>query len=156
MNARCSCFCGRNSRPSTPPCARSWPGRRWQSERTVSPIFSCLGCCGEIPWQVRLDVPARRPDRRIDVATGSVSSPGFCARGPMHPAYSVILFTTASGAGLGLLTWLALLALVGAVPVQRYLGFVGLASAFVLVTSGLLSSTMHLGRPERAWRAFSQ
>jgi len=74
----------------------------------------------------------------------------------MHPAYSVILFTTASGAGLGLLTWLALLALVGAVPVQRYLGFVGLASAFVLVTSGLLSSTMHLGRPERAWRAFSQ
>jgi DMSO reductase anchor subunit len=74
----------------------------------------------------------------------------------MHPAYSVILFTTASGAGLGLLSWLALLALVGAVPVQRWLGFVGLASAFVLVACGLLSSTMHLGRPERAWRAFSQ
>jgi DMSO reductase anchor subunit len=74
----------------------------------------------------------------------------------MHPAYSVILFTTASGAGLGLLAWLALLALVGAVPVQRWLGFVGLASAFVLVAGGLLASTMHLGRPERAWRAFSQ
>ena len=26
----------------------------------------------------------------------------------MHPAYSVIFFTTASGAGYGLLTWMAL------------------------------------------------
>jgi sulfite dehydrogenase (quinone) subunit SoeC len=74
----------------------------------------------------------------------------------MHPAYSVILFTTASGAGLGLLAWLALLALVGALPAERWLGFTGLASSFVLVAGGLLSSTMHLGRPERAWRAFSQ
>jgi sulfite dehydrogenase (quinone) subunit SoeC len=74
----------------------------------------------------------------------------------MHPAYSVILFTTASGAGLGLLTWLALLALMGAVPVERWLGFTGLASSFVLVAGGLLASTMHLGRPERAWRALSQ
>jgi sulfite dehydrogenase (quinone) subunit SoeC len=74
----------------------------------------------------------------------------------MHPAYSVILFTTASGAGLGLLTWLALLALLGAVPVERWLGFTGFASSFVLVAGGLLSSTRHLGRPERAWRALSQ
>jgi len=74
----------------------------------------------------------------------------------MHPAYSVILFTTASGAGLGLLAWLALLSLVGAIPAERWLGFTGLASSFVLVAGGLLSSTMHLGRPERAWRAFSQ
>ena len=28
--------------------------------------------------------------------------------------------------------------------------------ALVLITAGLLSSTAHLGRPERAWRAFSQ
>jgi DMSO reductase anchor subunit len=74
----------------------------------------------------------------------------------MHPAYSVILFTTASGAGLGLLAWLALLALVGVLPAERWLGFTGLASSFVLVAGGLLSSAMHLGRPERAWRAFSQ
>ena len=32
----------------------------------------------------------------------------------------------------------------------------GFALAFALLTGGLLSSTAHLGRPERAWRAFSQ
>jgi sulfite dehydrogenase (quinone) subunit SoeC len=74
----------------------------------------------------------------------------------MHPAYSVILFTTASGAGLGLLAWLALLALLGAIPAERWLGLTGLGLAFVLVTGGLIASTTHLGRPERAWRAFSQ
>jgi DMSO reductase anchor subunit len=74
----------------------------------------------------------------------------------MQPAYSVILFTTASGAGLGLLTWLALLGLVDAVPAERWLGFTGFASSLILVAGGLLSSTMHLGRPERAWRALSQ
>jgi sulfite dehydrogenase (quinone) subunit SoeC len=31
-----------------------------------------------------------------------------------------------------------------------------MGAALVLVTVGLLSSTFHLGRPERAWRAFSQ
>ena len=74
----------------------------------------------------------------------------------MHPAYSVILFTTASGAGLGLLAWLALLAMLDAVSADRWLGVVGLGLAFVLVASGLIASTAHLGRPERAWRAFSQ
>ena len=74
----------------------------------------------------------------------------------MHPAYSVILFTTASGAGYGLLVWLALFGLLGVVPPARWLGFAGFALAFALVTAGLLASTAHLGRPERAWRAFSQ
>ena len=74
----------------------------------------------------------------------------------MHPAYSVILFTTASGAGLGLLVWLALFGLIGTVPVEWRLGLAGLAAAFALVAGGLASSTLHLGRPERAWRAFSQ
>ncbi len=74
----------------------------------------------------------------------------------MHPAYSVILFTTASGAGYGLL---ALLGLAGAShgPASS-LSFALTASfiALVLITIGLLSSMLHLGRPERAWRAFSQ
>ena len=74
----------------------------------------------------------------------------------MHPAYSVIVFTTASGAGFGLLVWLALFGLLGLVPTERWLGFAGFALAFALVTGGLLASTAHLGRPERAWRAFSQ
>jgi sulfite dehydrogenase (quinone) subunit SoeC len=34
--------------------------------------------------------------------------------------------------------------------------FTSLFIALALITIGLLSSTMHLGRPERAWRAFSQ
>lgn len=74
----------------------------------------------------------------------------------MHPAYSVILFTTASGAGYGLLVWLALAALLGLVWPEPWLGLVGLGLAVVLIVAGLLSSTFHLGRPERAWRAFSE
>ncbi|WP_420405682.1 dimethyl sulfoxide reductase anchor subunit family protein [Nisaea sp.] len=73
----------------------------------------------------------------------------------MHPALSVIFFTTASGAGYGLLIWLALhAALTGnADPV---IGWIGLPLSLILVTAGLLSSTFHLGHPERAWRALSQ
>jgi sulfite dehydrogenase (quinone) subunit SoeC len=74
----------------------------------------------------------------------------------MHPAYSVILFTTASGAGYGLLIWLAIAAALNLVPRDPTLGFFGLGLAIALVTTGLLSSTLHLGRPERAWRALSQ
>jgi sulfite dehydrogenase (quinone) subunit SoeC len=74
----------------------------------------------------------------------------------MHPAYSVILFTTSSGAGLGLLAWLALLGMADLIPPYRWLGLAGLTSAFLLVAGGLAASTAHLGRPERAWRAFSQ
>src|ERR1043166_2862879 len=74
----------------------------------------------------------------------------------MHPAYSVILFTTASGAGYGLLIWLTAAAALNLVPRDPVLGFFGLGLAIALVTIGLLSSTLHLGRPKRAWRALSQ
>lgn len=74
----------------------------------------------------------------------------------MHPAYSVILFTTASGAGYGLLTWLGIAALFNSLPSDPAAGVVGLGLALLLITAGLLSSTFHLGHPERAWRAFSQ
>lgn len=74
----------------------------------------------------------------------------------MHPAYSVILFTTASGAGYGLLVWLAVLSALGVLPADRWFGFTGMALALGLISVGLLSSTFHLGHPERAWRAFSQ
>lgn len=71
----------------------------------------------------------------------------------MHPALSVIFFTTLSGAGYGLLAWTALAALLGQ-PSRPLL--VSLLLALVLVTIGLLSSMAHLGKPRRAWRAFSQ
>ena len=75
----------------------------------------------------------------------------------MHPAYSVIVFTCASGAGYGLLFWLAFSAFAGGGTSRPGdIGFVGFGLAFLLITVGLLSSTAHLGRPERAWRAFSQ
>jgi DMSO reductase anchor subunit len=74
----------------------------------------------------------------------------------MHPAYSVIIFTTTSGAGYGLLIGLALALRLGIVPPDPLLGFFGLGAALALVTTGLLTSTAHLGRPERAWRALSQ
>ena len=74
----------------------------------------------------------------------------------MHPAYSVLFFTTLSGAGYGLLIWLALEAAFGAVGEDAVFGAVGMALALGLVAAGLLASTAHLGRPERAWRAFSQ
>jgi len=74
----------------------------------------------------------------------------------VHPAYSVIAFTVASGAGYGLLGCLAALALLGRLPAAPGFAWTALGLAFVLATAGLLSSTLHLGHPERAWRAFSQ
>ncbi|MDG4892052.1 dimethyl sulfoxide reductase anchor subunit [Mesorhizobium sp. WSM4976] len=74
----------------------------------------------------------------------------------MHPAFSVVFFTTATGAGYGLLALLGVLGGFGVIQADFWLGFVGMALALGLVVAGLLSSTGHLGRPERAWRAFSQ
>jgi DMSO reductase anchor subunit len=74
----------------------------------------------------------------------------------MHPASSVVFFTTASGTGYGMLVLLGALTPVGLLPAHRWFGGVSLGLALVLVTLGLLSSTLHLHHPERAWRAFSQ
>ena len=74
----------------------------------------------------------------------------------MHPAYSVILFTTASGAGYGLLMWLAFTALSHGQASDRRFAIAASALGLGLVTFGLIASTFHLGRPERAWRAFSE
>jgi DMSO reductase anchor subunit len=74
----------------------------------------------------------------------------------MHPTGSVIWFTTLSGAGYGLLFLLGLLAGTPLLPDSRWFAFATLALGLSLVTAGLVSSTLHLGHPERAWRAFSQ
>ena len=71
----------------------------------------------------------------------------------MHPALSVIFFTTLSGLGYGLLAWSGVAALVGTSP--RALLW-ALVSGIALSALGLLCSVGHLGKPLRAWRAFSQ
>ncbi len=74
----------------------------------------------------------------------------------MHPAYSVILFTTASGAGYGLLALLGLVGFNHGVASSPAFAITAMVIALGLITVGLLSSTFHLGHPERAWRALSQ
>ncbi|KGM89262.1 DMSO reductase anchor subunit [Roseovarius mucosus DSM 17069] len=70
----------------------------------------------------------------------------------MHPAPSVIVFTTLSGLGFGLLFWLGL----GLPAVTGWVAFAFFAIAYALAVGGLMASTFHLGHPERAWKAFSQ
>ncbi len=74
----------------------------------------------------------------------------------MHPAYSVIVFTTASGAGYGLLALLGLVGLNHGQASSVVFALTCMVVALGLITIGLLSSTFHLGHPERAWRALSQ
>ena len=70
----------------------------------------------------------------------------------MHPARSLVLFTTLSGVGLGLTFWIGAGAL-GQTPAS-------LAAATILAIAcagiGLLSSVFHLRRPTRARFALSQ
>jgi sulfite dehydrogenase (quinone) subunit SoeC len=74
----------------------------------------------------------------------------------VHPAPSIIAFTVASGAGYGLLFLLGLAAPAGWIPPTRTLGAAALGLALGLITLGLCASLLHLGHPERAWRALSQ
>lgn len=74
----------------------------------------------------------------------------------MHPASSVIVFTTLSGAGYGLLGWLGLYAAAGLLPMEPLFAVAAMLVGLGTITVGLLSSTLHLGHPERAWRALSQ
>jgi DMSO reductase anchor subunit len=72
----------------------------------------------------------------------------------MHPAWSVIVFTTVAGAAQGLVVALALATLLGQ-PLAA--GFVdtALLCALVMLVVGLASSFLHLGHPLRAWRALA-
>jgi sulfite dehydrogenase (quinone) subunit SoeC len=73
----------------------------------------------------------------------------------MHPAFSVIFFTTLSGMGYGLWFFISYQSLLVGAEQAKQSG-AGLLLGFILASGGLLSSTLHLGKPQRAWRAFSQ
>ncbi|PIX61323.1 MAG: DMSO reductase [Lysobacterales bacterium CG_4_10_14_3_um_filter_64_11] len=74
----------------------------------------------------------------------------------MKPAFSVIFFTTLSGAGYGMLFWLGLHYAWSPLPLSREFAAILFALALLLISIGLLSSLLHLGKPARAWRALSQ
>ncbi|MEW6414889.1 MAG: DmsC/YnfH family molybdoenzyme membrane anchor subunit [Pseudomonadota bacterium] len=75
----------------------------------------------------------------------------------MHPAFSVIFFTVASGAGFGLISLLFIadfFKLGGSFSNDQLVA--GGLIALGLIAFGLLSSTFHLANPKNAWRAFSR
>jgi DMSO reductase anchor subunit len=70
----------------------------------------------------------------------------------MNPAFSVVVFTVVAGAAQGLVVALAIAFIAGLQVGSGFAGIV-LVTAAVMLVVGLGSSFLHLGRPERAWRA---
>jgi sulfite dehydrogenase (quinone) subunit SoeC len=68
----------------------------------------------------------------------------------MHPAFSVISFTTLLGAAQGLITTLGVATLLG-VEVPGLFAMLLISIVMLIVSLG--ASFLHLGHPERAWRA---
>jgi DMSO reductase anchor subunit len=76
----------------------------------------------------------------------------------VKPAFSVLIFTVLSGAGLGALALLCasdLAAALGVLAMPIPPGLMAIASAFALafVITGLSTSTLHLANPKNAWRS---
>ncbi len=75
----------------------------------------------------------------------------------MKPALSVIFFTVSSGAGLGLLVWLLVASLMADhIRMDATTFYKGAAIAAVLVTAGLISSTLHLANRKNAIYALTR
>ncbi|MGB3408536.1 MAG: DmsC/YnfH family molybdoenzyme membrane anchor subunit [Jannaschia sp.] len=70
----------------------------------------------------------------------------------MHPAPSVIIFSSLSGAGFGLLFFLG----VGLPDVSGWVAFVFYLIAYALAVGGLLSAVFHLGNKKNAIKSYSQ
>jgi sulfite dehydrogenase (quinone) subunit SoeC len=74
----------------------------------------------------------------------------------MKPTLSIIFFTVISGAGLGLLSLLALVDVCPAAVLPESAYTTGIALALAFIVAGLASSALHLAKPSNAWRAFSR
>ena len=70
----------------------------------------------------------------------------------MHPAPSLIAFTVLSGLGLGLLAMLG----AGLIAPTGWAALLWFGLGYALTLAGLGASSLHLGHPERALKAFSQ
>ena len=70
----------------------------------------------------------------------------------MHPAFSILFFTTLAGAGQGLAVATALALLFG-MPLDAGFVTIAIGTAELLLVGGLASSFLHLGHKLRAWRS---
>jgi DMSO reductase anchor subunit len=70
----------------------------------------------------------------------------------MNPAFSVVVFTTLAGAAQGLAVLLAVAVLAG-LPLAAGFLPASLLIVVAMLVGALAASFLHLGRPERAWRA---
>jgi len=71
----------------------------------------------------------------------------------MKSVFSVTFFTVSSGAGYGLLALLGLVGNAHGKASTMAFGLTAITVAMVLITAGLVASTVHLGRPQLAWRS---
>ena len=71
----------------------------------------------------------------------------------MHPSFSLILFTSMAGMAQGAIVSLAVLNSGSEQLPSELLNVYLFPLILALLFGGLLASTFHLGRPERAWRA---
>ena len=74
----------------------------------------------------------------------------------MRPTFSIIFFTVVSGCGFGLLFLSGAIVCIAPTLLSRNAMLVSLVLGVVFASAGLLSSMLHLGQPQRAWRALSQ
>ena len=74
----------------------------------------------------------------------------------MRPTFAIIFFTVVSGCGFGLLFFVGAFGCVDASLVSKSTALIALGTGLVFAAAGLMSSLLHLGQPQRAWRALSQ
>ena len=70
----------------------------------------------------------------------------------MHPAFSILIFTTLAGTAQGMIVMLAIAVLAGLSMAPSFL-LTAVGVAEVMLIAGLASSFLHLGRKMRAWRS---
>ena len=74
----------------------------------------------------------------------------------MKPAFSIVVHTTLSGAGYGMLFWLGIYAPFNLLAPNPESGAVTMTAAIGLIAGGLIASLFHLGHPQRIWRTFTR
>ena len=74
----------------------------------------------------------------------------------MRPTFAIIFFTVISGCGFGLLFLVGLVCCANGMGMSRAGLLTALGVGMSFAAAGLLSSLLHLGQPQRAWRALSQ